>query len=113
MPSSSTTKAKTRAWRPVAFISVPVDDDALPEEMTWSLPEGGPELSPIVVWPADAVPAPLWSRIEDYNDIDWVALVPPEYNPDLIQWLQVPAFGSCKVRYYPVGEMTLVVGHHA
>lgn len=107
-----------RVWKPVAFLVCELDGSIaeqtdLVEEMAWSMPMEGPSRSPIVVWPWPYVPDALRGYVDDPNDVDWVAFVPHGYDPALIPWLQVPAFGSCRVKEYGISGGLLLVAHHA
>lgn len=104
-----------RVWTPIAFWAREFDAaPAEPKDVTaWSMPMQGPPASPIIVWPWIRVPDVFRGYVEDHNDVEWVAFVPHGYDPALIPWLQVPAFGSCRVKEYSIAGGVLLVAHHA
>jgi hypothetical protein len=74
--------------------------------------------STICIW--DYWHLPQW--IKDFlekeqittDDVDWFAIRPSVYKDDYIPWLEMPAFGCCKVKEYPLNKEgdVLVVGYH-
>ena len=69
---------------------------------------------PIMVWPFREAPWELRHEC-DPNDADWLALIPNGMGSDVLmsRWLEVPAFGSCKVMDYDSPFGTVRVGYHA
>jgi len=74
--------------------------------------------STICIWDYWHLP----QRIKDFlekeqittDDVDWFAIRPAVYEDDYIPWLEMPAFGCCKVKEYPLNKEgdVLVVGYH-
>lgn len=49
------------------------------------------------------------------DDLDWIAIVPPAYKGQYINWLEEPHFGCCQVDTYnlsPEGH-ELILGYHS
>lgn len=71
----------------------------------------------ITVWSYLFCPREILQYIDNRDDIDWIALIPPCYkeegwNPSYtIPWLD--HLGCCEVLEYKHPEGTLYVGYHA
>ena len=72
---------------------------------------------PILVWQYSDAPGEIRELASQGGDEDWVALVPPEVNADIITWAaegKDDAFGCCSVEYVKLDDGgTLIVGTHA
>lgn len=73
----------------------------------------------IWVWDYNHLPDVLkcWMNEHDMtvDDIDWIAVVPPEYKDDYINWLEEPIFGCYKVdnkELSPEGHR-IIAGYHS
>ena len=75
--------------------------------------------SAIIIWSYDHCPDVLKKYMKlahlHNDDLDWIAVRPPVYENDYINWLEMPAFGCCKVEEHKLNEKgtTLVLGYHA
>jgi hypothetical protein len=77
-----------------------------------------PQINCICVWNYANLPDPIksWMVKEQVtnDDLDWIAMVPPCYKDEYINWLEEPAFGCCSVNTYAFGEnYSLVFGYHS
>jgi len=73
----------------------------------------------IWVWDYDHLPEAVrsWMKEQDcsFDDLDWVAIVPPEYKDQYINWLEEPVFGCCSVHRLPLSPEghEIVMGYHS
>lgn len=73
----------------------------------------------IWVWDYDHIPEAvrLWMKEQDcsFDDLDWIAIIPPEYKDYYINWLEEPVFGCCSVHRLPLSPEghEIVMGYHS
>ena len=62
----------------------------------------------------EPVPASVNRVIEDPDDIDYIAVIPPKWDEEVISILECEHFGCCHIEHYPMGDgRIVVVGHHS
>ena len=68
----------------------------------------------IKIWAYKDLPIQYDAYIEDKDDIDYVALLPPEYQNVYVGFLENGSFGCCSVKDIDLPKrFTLKVGYHA